>query len=73
VTNLEAKGRPAILVHTDLFSEGAAMQATRLGQSAMRRASVPHPVQDKTADEIRQIAADIVSHILSSLTTDSDP
>jgi len=73
VANLEAKGRPAMLVHTDLFGEGAAMQATRLGQSAMRRATVPHPVQDKTDDEIRQIAADTVSHILSSLTTDSEP
>ncbi len=73
VTNLEAQGRPAILVHTDLFGDGAAMQAERLGQPAMRRATVPHPVQDKTADEIRRLAADAVPHILSSLTIDPEP
>ncbi|MBJ18473.1 MAG: hypothetical protein GY910_13835 [bacterium] len=70
VTNLEASGRPTVLIHTDLFGEGVAMQAERLGQPAMRRATLPHPVQDKTDDEIRGLASQTLRQILSSLTTD---
>ena len=70
VTNLEASGRPTVLIHTDLFGEGVAMQAERLGQPAMRRAPLPHPVQDKTDDEIRGLASQTLRQILSSLTTD---
>ncbi len=68
VANLEASGRPALLVHTDAFSESARRQTEMLGQPAMRRACVPHPVQDKTKTEIRALATETVERILAELT-----
>lgn len=68
VANLEASGRPALLVHTDAFSESARRQTEMLGQPAMRRACVPHPVQDKTETEIRTLATETVESILAELT-----
>ncbi|MBW2496184.1 MAG: hypothetical protein JRF61_02825 [Deltaproteobacteria bacterium] len=67
VTNLEALGRPALLVHTDAFDRAAGLQAEMLGQPAMRRAIVSHPVQDKNASEIRAFAAQVLARILDLL------
>jgi butyrate kinase len=66
--NLERLGVPALLVHTDAFAEAAIRQAEMHGQPELRRASVPHPLQDKTADQIRQLAREAVTRILSKLT-----
>ena len=68
VANLEAAGRPTLLVHTDAFSESARRQTEMLGQPAMRRTCVPHPVQDKTETEIRTLATEAVESILAELT-----
>ena len=65
--NLEEKGLPAVLVHTDAFAEAAARQAEMHGQPALRRATIPHPVQDKTSDEINRLAGDALAQILSKL------
>jgi hypothetical protein len=67
VANLETKGRPALLVHTDAFERAAGLQAEMLGQAAMRRAIVPHPVQNKASDEIRAFAAQALARILDLL------
>jgi len=68
VTNLEALGRPALLVHTDAFDRAAGLQAEMLGQPAMRRATVPHPVQDKAAQEIRRLSEEALPSLLALLT-----
>lgn len=68
VANLEAAGRPTLLVHTHAFAAGADAQTEMLGQPAMRRVKVPHPVGDKTAADIRALAAASVDGILSTLT-----
>lgn len=66
--NLEKMGLPAVLVHTDGFTEAAERQAVMHGQPALRRAIVPHPVQDKNLNEIRELARETVAQILSELT-----
>ena len=68
VTNLESAGLPALLVHTESFEEAALLQAEMLGQPAIRRAVVPHPVQDKSGDEIRALASDTLPEALAALT-----
>jgi hypothetical protein len=68
VVNLEAAGRPALLVHTHSFDEAASRQAEMLGQSAIRRAVVTHPIQDKSEREIRGLAASSVADLVSALT-----
>jgi len=65
--NLERIGLPALLVHTDAFAEAVARQAEMHGQPALRRTTVPHPVQDKDADRIRELARQAVAQILSRL------
>jgi hypothetical protein len=61
-------GLPALLVYTDAFAEALTRQAEVHGQPALRRATVPHPVQDKDAKRIRELARQAVAQILSKLT-----
>ena len=68
VVNLEASGRPALLVHTLGFDAAASRQAEMLGQPAIRRVAVTHPIQDKSAREIRGLAASSVADLVSALT-----
>jgi hypothetical protein len=67
VLEVESLGRPAVLVASDAFVQGAAEQAELLGQPALRRALVAHPVQDRTDDELRAMAGGIVEEVLAAL------
>ncbi len=67
VVNLEQQGRPTVLVHTDAFQESALRQTHRLGQPAIRRVIVPHPIQDRTDAEIRALADEALEEILGAL------
>ena len=68
VTNLESAGLPALLVHTEAFEAAARLQAEMLGQPAIRRARVPHPVQDKSGREIQVLASATLPEALAMLT-----
>jgi len=67
VLEFEREGRPAVLVASDVFAPAAAKQAQMLGQPAARRAFVPHPVQDRTDDELRELARSVVDELLEAL------
>ena len=67
VLEFEREGRPAVLVASDVFTGAADKQAQMLGQPAARRAFVPHPVQDRTDEELRELAQSIVDELLASL------
>ncbi|MCW3063669.1 MAG: hypothetical protein JWN32_841, partial [Solirubrobacterales bacterium] len=64
VLELEGQGRPGVLVASSAFVQAAEEQAARLGQPALARAFVPHPVQDRTDDELRAMAAGILTEVL---------
>ena len=49
------------------FVQAAEAQAAALG-SAPKRVFVPHPIQDRTDDEMRKIADDAVDALLDALT-----
>ena len=68
VTNLERAGLPALLIHTQAFEEAAGLQAEMLGQPAIRRVRVPHPVQDKSGHEIQALAYACLAETLAALT-----
>ena len=55
VTDIEQRGIPAGVVATTEFVDAAETQARSLGFDAAR-VFVPHPIQDRTEAEIRQIA-----------------
>jgi hypothetical protein len=67
VMEFESLGTPAILVASSAFTDAAARQAALLGQPALARAFVAHPIQDRTDDEIRQLARAAVTEILTAL------
>ena len=67
VLGFEGAGRPAVLVASDVFAQAAEEQAAKLGAPAVRRVFVAHPVQDRTDDELRDMARSVVQPILAAL------
>jgi hypothetical protein len=67
VLSFESDDRPAVLVASSAFEGAAAHQAAALGQPEIRRVLVPHPIQDRTDDELRELARASVDEILSGL------
>ena len=55
MAELEARGIPTVGVATSEFIEGAKAQAKSLGTDPAL-VLVPHPVQDRTDDEIKTLA-----------------
>jgi hypothetical protein len=69
VIELEALGRPAVLVASRAFSEAVDRQASLLGQPALARVLVAHPIQDRTDEEIRALARQAVEPVLAAVTS----
>ena len=55
--NLEALGVPTVFVASTEFIDAAQAQSRALG-AAPARVFVPHPIQDRTDDEIQTLADD---------------
>ncbi len=53
--DLESRGVPSVFVATEEFVDGAEAQAQALGADPAA-VYVAHPIQDRTADEMREIA-----------------
>jgi hypothetical protein len=69
VLSFESEGKPAVLVASSAFEGAAAHQAAALGQPEIRRVLVPHPIQDRTDEELQDLARAAVDEILRGLTT----
>ena len=67
VIEFEALGRPGVLIASDAFVHAADDQARKLGQRAIRRTFVGHPVQDRTDDELRAMAQAVADDALAAL------
>ena len=65
--NLEKRGIPTVGVATTEFVEAASVQADALGFDPAY-IWVPHPIQDRTDDELHQLAAEHVDQIVVALT-----
>jgi hypothetical protein len=66
MADLEARGIPVVGVATTEFVEAAAAQAKALGIDPAY-VFIPHPVQDRTDAELRQLADDHLGSILALL------
>jgi hypothetical protein len=66
MADLEARGIPTVGVATTEFIEGAAVQAKSLGFDPTL-VFIPHPVQDRTDDELKKLADDHLEQILAKL------
>jgi hypothetical protein len=67
VLSFEAAGKPAVLVASDVFVQAATDQALKLGAPSVRRAFVAHPVQDRTDEELRAMAAGLAGELIAAL------
>ena len=68
MTDLEAAGLPGVYVASTEFVEAGAAQARALGFEPAA-VFVPHPIQDRTDEEMRTLADDAVEEIVSRLLT----
>jgi hypothetical protein len=69
ITDLEARGIPAVFVASEVFVEAAETQARALGFPNAERVFVAHPIQDRTDAEMRTLAEGAVEELLRRLTT----
>ena len=67
ITNLEERGIPGLFVASIEFETAASAQAEALGFDPAR-VFVPHPIQDRTADEMVQLADGAIDAIVDLLT-----
>ncbi len=67
VMELETLGRPAVLAASSAFASAAEEQASLLGQPALRRVLVAHPIQDRTDDELRELARGAADQLLAAV------
>ena len=67
VIEFESLGRPGVLIASDAFAQAAANQVELLGQPKLAYALAPHPIQDRTDDELRAMAASLVDAALSAI------
>ncbi len=67
VLDLEGRGVPAVFVASTEFVDAAAAQARALGGEPAV-VFVPHPVQDRTDDEMRAMADAAVDAVVAAVT-----
>jgi alkanesulfonate monooxygenase SsuD/methylene tetrahydromethanopterin reductase-like flavin-dependent oxidoreductase (luciferase family) len=65
--NIEATGVPMVFVASTEFVDAAEAQARALGADPAR-VFVPHPIQDRTDDELRALADDAIDAIVIAIT-----
>ncbi len=68
ISDLEMRGVPSVFVASAEFVEAAAAQSKSLGFSAAARVFTPHPIQDRTDDEMRAYADAAYDEIVGAIT-----
>jgi len=66
MVNLEALGVPGVFVASHVFEDGAARQASALGADPAA-VYVPHPIQDRTDEEMVALADAAFESIVARL------
>jgi hypothetical protein len=64
--DLEGRGVPSVFVATTEFVDGAEAQARALGADPAA-VYVPHPIQDRSDDELREIAEGALAAVVAAL------
>jgi hypothetical protein len=68
INDLELRGIPSMFVASDEFVDAAIAQSTSLGFPAVARVFTPHPIQDRTDDEMIAYADAAFDAILAAIT-----
>ncbi|MBK8333926.1 MAG: hypothetical protein GYA65_09535 [Actinobacteria bacterium] len=67
IVDLERRGVPGVFVASAEFVEAAVAQSVALGFPGVARVFTPHPIQDRTDDEMRAYADDAFERIVSAI------
>ena len=57
-----------MFIASDMFFQAAESQAKALGFATLQRVFVPHPIQDRTDDEMRALADSAYDSIVAAIT-----
>jgi hypothetical protein len=68
ISDLELRGVPGVFVASAEFVQAAISQSASLGFSAVMRVFTPHPIQDRTDDEMREYADAAYADIVAAVT-----
>jgi hypothetical protein len=64
--NFDSRGIPGVSVVTTGFTDAVAVQSKAIGfEPAV--VFTPHPIQNRTADELKKIADDVIEPVLKLL------
>ena len=69
ISDLELRGVPGVFVASSEFVPAAVAQSTSLGFATMARVFTPHPIADRTDDEMRAYAEAAYEEIVASVTS----
>ena len=70
IVDLESRGLPGVFVASSEFVQAADSQSASLGFPTVARVFTPHPIQDRTDDEMRAYADLVFEDILATVTAD---
>jgi hypothetical protein len=68
ISDLELRGVPGVFVASAEFVQAAEVQSTSLGFPTMSRVFTPHPIQDRTDEEMRAYADAAFDEIVAAIT-----
>jgi hypothetical protein len=68
IVDLEARGLPGVFVASAEFVEAAEAQSKALGFPTVARVFTPHPIQDRTDDEMIAYADAAIDEIVAAVT-----
>ena len=71
IVDLERRGIPAMFIASAQFVDAAVAQAKSLGFPDVARVFTPHPIQDRSDDEMRKYAVDAFDEIVATITDPS--
>ena len=69
IVDLEGRGLPGVFVASAQFVQAADSQSASLGFPTVARVFTPHPIQDRTDDEMRGYADEALARIIGALTS----
>ena len=67
VAEFERAGTPGVLIASAAFVDASAREAAKIGHPDLRRVFVAHPVQDRSDQELREMARASVSEIVAGI------
>jgi hypothetical protein len=68
INELELRGVPGMFIASEQFVDAAIAQSTSLGFASMARLFTPHPIQERTDDEMIAYADAAFDQILATIT-----